>query len=253
MEENRTPEEIQQTVEPEGEKTKLPSFGERLLAIFVEPKVVFDYVAKRTDFWLPFLALSVLMAIANVLSLPTNNEGQTLVASATGRPAPSIDVLAYVKSTIQAPIQLLIGLLIIGVLIWVVMLITTGNAGFGKAVSVAAWTAYPGTLGMLLNAIVVAVVQPEIRSLASMIADQTPVMHYTSLDVMITGVGPVLSMILMTISIFYIWQLWLLYIGARRSFGASRTGSWVLVIVLIIFQIGFAALAGWGMSMLQRI
>ncbi|OGK10742.1 MAG: hypothetical protein A2Y63_05015 [Candidatus Riflebacteria bacterium RBG_13_59_9] len=234
-------------------KPKLPSFGERLIAVFVEPKVVFDYVAKRNDFWWPFIALSIVMIAANLLALPTNNEGQTLIASATGRPAPSIDALAYVKSIIQAPIQLMIGLLITGVLIWVVILLTTGSVSYGKAISVAAWTAFPGTLGMLLNAIVVSAVRPEIQSLSSMIADQMPVMHYTSLNAVIAETGPVLSMMLMTISVFYIWQLWLAFIGARRSFNASLAGAWILVIVLLILQLGFAALGGWGMSVVQRL
>jgi len=54
----------------------------------------------------------------------------------------------------------------------------------------------------------------------------------------------------LTISVFYLWQLWLVFIGARRSFGASPGGAWTLVVVLLLFQVAMAALGGWGISML---
>ena len=89
MEENRTPESTDQSAASEAEKIKLPSFGERLLAIFVEPKVVFDYVAKRNDFWLPFIALCVVMIAGGLLALPTNTKAQALIRSAMGTPVGS--------------------------------------------------------------------------------------------------------------------------------------------------------------------
>jgi hypothetical protein len=164
-----------------------------------------------------------------------------------------MNTTTYIVSIIQAPIQLIIALLIMAVIIWVVILLTTGSAGYGKAISVAAWSYFPSALGLLLNGIVVSAVQPEIQGLASMLTDQMPVIHYASLNALFAGSGAVLSMVLMTVSIFYIWQLWLLFIGARRSFTASPTGASVLVIVFLLLQLGFAALIGWSMSMLQNL
>lgn len=238
---------------PEAPREKLPSFSTRLMAIFVEPKVVFDYVAKRNDLWMPYITLAIMMMVANALMLPTSTKGQALIASATGRPAPEVNLMAYVKTMLSAPFGLIFGILLMAFIVWLVMTFTSGGAPFGRAMSVAAWSTFPGTLGMLLNSIVVSVAQPGISSIQTFVADQSPVLHYTSLSAFVTGTGPVLSMILLTISVFYFWQLWLMFIGARRSFGATAAGAWILVITLLAFQIGMAAVGGWGISMLTKM
>jgi len=235
---------------PETPREKMPSFGTRLMAIFVEPKVVFDYVAKRNDIWGPTITLAILMMVANALMLPTSTNGQALMASVTGQQVPEVNTMAYVKTMASAPFGLVVGILLMAFVVWLVMTFTSGGAPFGRAMSMAAWCTFPGTLGMLLNGIVVSVAQPEIRSIQTFVADQSPVLHYTSLNALVTGTGPLLSMILLTISVFYLWQLWLVFIGARRSFGASPGGAWTLVVVLLLFQVAMAALGGWGISML---
>jgi len=238
---------------PEAPPAKLPSFGTRLAAIFVEPKVVFDYLARRSDIWPPFIALAVMAIVAGVLALPASIGGQALIASAVGRPAPEVNAAAYVKAAVSAPINIMVGILLIALVVWLVALLTTGSAPFGRAMSVAAWSLFPATLGALLNGIVVAAVHPEVRSIHTFVADQSPVLHYTSLGALFTGTGPILSMVLLTISVFYLWQLWLLFIAARRSFGVSTVGAWTLLVVLLLLQVGFAALGGWGISLLLKL
>jgi hypothetical protein len=238
---------------PEAPREKLPSFGTRLMAVFVEPKVVFDYVAKRTDIWLPFIALAVMAMAAAALALPASTKGQALIASVTGRAAPGLNTTAYVKALVTAPINLMVGILVIAFFVWLIMTFTSGSAPFSRAMSVAAWSLFPATLGALLNGIVVSVAQPEIRSIQTFVVDQSPVLHYTSLGALTTGTGPILSMILLTISVFYFWQLWLLFIGARRSFGATVAGAWTLVVALLVLQLAFAAFGGWGISMLLKM
>ncbi len=250
MEENLTPESAYQPAEPETEKTKLPSFGERLLAIFAEPKVVFDYVAKRNDFWLPLIALCVVMIAGSLLALPTNTKAQALIRSAMGAPVSSEDptALSYVMAAIQAPIGLAISLLLTALIIWVVVLMLTGNASYGKGLSVATWAYYPSALAILLNGIVVAVIKPEIGGMQSYIADSNPVIHYTSLQALFHSDGMILSMMLFSISLFLVWYLWLLHVGVRRAMGGSGTCASILVAIVLALQLGFSALGGFFLA-----
>ena len=131
---------------PEAPREKLPSFGTRLMAILVEPKVVFDHVAKRNDFWLPYITLAILMIVANALMLPTSTKSQSLIASVTGQQAPEVNVMGYVKTMVSAPFGVVFGILLMAFIIWLVMTFTSGGAPFGRAMSVAAWCTFPGAL-----------------------------------------------------------------------------------------------------------
>lgn len=249
MEENRTSEETQQPAEPEAEKAKLPSFGERLLAIFVEPKVVFDYVARRNDFWLPFIVASVISIIAAALMMPFTREVIALSMQAGGAPASDAMVTGFsIVSVVLAPVTVAAYVLLIALFLWVVMLVLTGNADFGKATSVTMWAYYPLLLAGILNAVVLTIVRPEIPNIQEAQQHLGPIMHYTSLEALFSLDNAIVGGMLAVISLFTIWNLWLLWVGARRSMNATASSATVFVILFLLVKLGNAAFGAWRAS-----
>ncbi len=249
MEENMTPESVQQPSEPEAEKPKLPSFGERLVAIFVEPKVVYDYIARRNDFWLPFIVASVISVIAAALMMPFTREVITLSMQAGGAQASDAMVTGFsIVSVLLAPVTVAAYVLLIALFLWVVTLVLTGSADFGKSVSVTMWAYYPLVLAGILNSIVLAVVRPEIPSIQEARQHLGPIMHYTSLGALFSVDNAIASAMLAVISLFTIWNLWLLWVGARRSMNATATSAAVFVIIFLLVKLANAAFGGWQAS-----
>lgn len=238
-----------------GASEKLPSFGERLLAIFVEPKIVFDFLAKRTDFWYSFIGLAVIGSIGALLTLPTQMKSQEMMRSAVGAggSAKAITVTAYILTPLQTALTLLIMLALLGALIWVVIMIVAGGGSFVKAINVAAWTTYPPILASFINGIVVFITQPEIASIQTSMLDSSPVMRYTSLAAFAPLDNIYLMMVLMTVSLFSFWGYWLLYIGTRRSLGGNAAAAWTLIIVLFVFQLGMSLFGAWGLSKVMNL
>jgi len=249
VEENLTPESADQSVESEAEKIKLPPFGERLLAIFVEPKVVYDYVAKRTDFWLPFIAASVVSVIAAVLMMPFTREVLTLSIQAGGTQVTDAMITGLsILSVVLAPVTVAAYVLLIALFLWVVILVLTGSADFGKATSVTMWAYYPLVLAGVLNSIVLAVVRPEIPNIQEAQQHLGPVMHYTSLGALFSMDNAIVGSMLAVISLFTIWNLWLLWIGARRSMNATVSSATIFVLLFLLVKLGTAAFNGWNAS-----
>lgn len=245
------------TVESKGilPAEKLPSFGERLIAIFVEPKVVFDFIAKRTDFWYSFIGLAVIASAGALLALPTQMKSQELMASAMGAPgtAKAITTVTYLVTTLQTALSMLFMMALFGALIWIVIMVVAGGGSYVKAINVAVWTSYPAVLSTLINGIVVFITKPEISSIQSSILDTNPVMHYTSLAMFAPPDNLYLTMMLMAVSLFAIWGFWLLYIATQRALGGNATAAWVMIIVLVIFQFGFSLFGAWGLSKLMNL
>lgn len=238
-----------------GPAEKPPSFGERLLAIFVEPKIVFDFIKHRTDFWYSFIGLAVIATAGALLALPTQMKSQELMTSAMGAPSTTkaITATTYLVTTLQTTLSMLFMMALLGALIWIVIMVVAGGGSFIKAINVAVWTSYPAILATLINGVVVFVTKPEINSIQSSILDTNPVMHYTSLAMFAPPDNLYLTMLLMVVSLFSIWGYWLLYIATKRTLGGNSTAAWVLIIVLFLFQLSFSLFGAWGLSKLMKL
>jgi hypothetical protein len=234
----------------EGSAVKLPSFAERLTAIFVEPKIVFDFIAHRTDFWLSFVGLVVLFSINGVLSLPTSIKMQELMLAAKGASSASkgITPMSYVLVPLQQGLNLLVMLVVMAAVIWLIVVFVSGGTSYAKAINVACWATYPTGLMMIVNGIIVAVTRPEITSIQTSVLEMNPVMHYTSLAALAPPGNMMVTMMLTSLSLFSVWYFWLLYIGVRRSLGGTATAAIVLILVSLAFQAGLSALSAWGLS-----
>jgi hypothetical protein len=238
------------TDDEEGKPFKLPSFGERLTAIFVEPKVVFDFIAHRTDFWYSFIGLVVLMSIGGILAIPTAQKTQQLMLAVRGIDAGEkpITFLTYLMVPLQQALGLMIMLAIFGAITWIIVLMVSGGSTYAKAINVIAWCSYPSALMTLVNGVVVAITRPEITSIQSSVVEASPVMHYTSLAALVPVGNAYFSMGLAAISLFSLWFFWLLYIGVRRSLEGKAAAAIVLIIVLLVIQVGLSVFGAWGLS-----
>jgi hypothetical protein len=234
----------------EGSVVKLPSFAERLAAIFVEPRIVFDFIAHRTDFWYSFLGFFVITCIGSVLSLPASIKMQGILAEMTGKPAPQVDAMAYLKVIGSVAVMFLLIFIVRAVLLWLVTTVTSGGSSFVKTINVACWTAYPYALATLLNGIVVAVTRPEVTSLQAATKEANPVIYFTSAAALMPSASIYIGMALAVISLFAIWEYWLLAIGIKRSLGGNAVAVAVFLIVLFIFQVGWQLLQAYGFSKL---
>lgn len=238
-----------------GPAEKLPSFGERLLAIFVEPRVVFDFIKHRTDFWYSFICLTIIATAGAILSLPTQMKSQELMMSAMGAPsaAKAITPVTYLITALQTALSLLFMMVLFGALIWIVIMVVAGGSSFVKAINVAVWTTYPAILASLINGVVVFITKPEINSIQSSILDTSPVMYYTSLAMFAPPDNLYIMMLLMAVSLFSIWGYWLLYIATQRALGGNATAAWVMIVVLIVFQLGLSLFGAWGLSKAMQL
>jgi hypothetical protein len=233
----------------EGSVIKLPSFAERLAAIFVEPKIVFDFIAHRTDFWYSFLVLAVLMVIGQMLTLPVTIQTQEMGMAAKGiEMTPVIRTSITVATPIMGVVMLLLGLVLVGAMIWLMVVFTSGGTTFAKAINVACWISYPTILATLINGVVITVAKPTITSLQTAGKEAAPLMHYTSLAAVAPAGNLYLLMILGTISLFAIWSFWLLYIGVKRSLGGTTVSAAVSIALLYVFQIGVVVLQAYNLS-----
>ena len=238
-----------------GPAEKLPSFGERLVAIFVEPKIVFDYIKHRTDFWYSFIGLAVIASAGALLALPTQMKSQELMRGAMGAPgaAKAITAVTYIVTPLQTALTMLFMMALLGALIWIVIMLVAGGGSYVRAINVAVWTSYPAMLATLVNGVIVFITKPEITSIQTSILDTNPVMHYTSLAMFAPPGNLYLMMMLMAVSLFSIWGYWLLYVATQRALGGNATAAWVMIIVLVIFQFGFSLFGAWGLSKVLKL
>lgn len=116
-----------------------------LLKVLWEPGAVFERVREKPAFWWPFLGLCVVQIVIFVLQMPfTKAMMQARMATApAGSPDPSKFAAIGV---IFVPIGLGIGLLIVGVVLWVLTSIFAGEAKFGTIMSIAAYCAVPSVI-----------------------------------------------------------------------------------------------------------
>jgi membrane protein, antimicrobial resistance system len=188
-----------------------------LLRVLWEPGAVFERVREKPSFWWPFLGLCAVQIVIGILQLPfTKAMMQARMATApAGAPDPS--KFAAI-GLIFVPIGVGIALLIIGVVLWVLTSIFSGEAKFGTIMSVAAYSAVPSivllglaSMGVLLMKGVAAVSSP---------ADMQP--SVGSLLMVLPDAKGFLGGILRGLNIFAIWGSIITAIGISTTHKTSK-------------------------------
>ena len=225
------------------------SFASRVLDIFIEPKKVFDYLRNRGDFWCPYIFHTVVLVIVTCLALPAVKQVSSEYAGLMGRSTPpEVGLTDYLMTPVQVAAGLAISFAVLGFVIWLAVLISSGKARYGQALSLAAYTFFPVLLAKVINGITLMITRPSLGDPSVMMVTQAPVINYTSLAQLFAG-RPILQTSLLPVGIFTLWALYLLVIGLRRSANVSMVAAWVTALSLLVVQVGLYALMAFGMAM----
>ncbi len=228
-------------------ETREPNFGMRVLSVFIEPKVTYDYLKTKSDFWRPFILISILMAVVTFFNAPIMWEMQRNLIAAQGKQIPPQvmgDTALGIVGAIFTPVGIGVSFLISGGIVWLLGLILTGSMRFSQAISIVTYSYFPTFLAQMMNGFVVAIVRPEFSGVSNYLRDTQPALFYTSLASVFSG-QILLSFILFNLSLFTLWSLYLMYLGLVRS--ASLKVSQAIITVCIILLLSL------GMSLLQVI
>jgi hypothetical protein len=218
-----------------------------LLKVLWEPGAVFERVREKPSFWWPFLGLCVVQIVIFVLQMPfTKAMMQARMAMApAGSPDPSKFAAIGV---IFVPIGLGIGLLIVGVVLWVLTSIFAGEAKFATIMSIAAYCAVPSIVllglasaGVLMMKGVAAVSSP---------MDMQP--SVGSLVMLFPNAHGFAGGILRGLNIFAIWGAIITAIGIttthRTSKGTGYAVAFTALAIGLIVGGAFAAIFAGRMA-----
>jgi len=229
------------------DEKKPPGLPSLILSAFVEPKVVFDYLRLRGDFWRPFIIQGIILAVFSVIAAKPTLEISNAWLRMLGQTEKQISPFFYVQSVANSFLGLIIGFAIVGFILWLAGLILTGEARFSIAISVAAYSYFPALLGRILDYITL-MVSPQVPStFQEFLPSQMPAMYHTSIAQFIEG-NAILNLALMPIGIFVLWSLYLLVLGMHRSMGVKLVSAYVVGFILLLLQMGFYAFSAWGMQ-----
>ncbi len=230
-----TPEE---TVKP-----KFPNFGTRLLSVFVEPKVVFDYLSVRSDFWRPFITASAITMVITYFTVPITWSIQKDLMLAMGKPLPEQGInptLIAFLGAVFAPVGLAVALIISAGIVWLLALLMSGSARYPQVLSIMVYSFFPTLLATVIGAVVMLVTNPQFTGMETVLQTLQPVQYYTSLAAVIPS-GLFVSKLLSHVSLFTIWGLYLLYIGLVRSIKMKSAQSLTIVVIMLILQLAVAS------------
>ena len=154
----------------EDEESEDLSVVEKIMGVFVSPVSTFQYLAKKPDFWTPFILLTLFGITAGFLIMPVITQGGELamaeaVSQATGSDEEAEQGLAiakkitgiaiYVGVFIGTPINVAIQCLIITALIFFIGMFQGMDVSFKRLIGVMPWTLVLPTIGSIINALMI--------------------------------------------------------------------------------------------------
>lgn len=237
------------------EKPSKPSFGSLLLSIYVEPRVVFDFLKVWSDFWRPFIVIAVIMMIITYFTAPTTWSLQRDFMIAAGKPLPQqvlSPVWIGILGAVFAPLGLAIGFLISAAITWLLVVVVSGAAKYSQLLSITVYSYFPPLLAGILSAIVTLLIKPQFAGIDTYLKSLQPVQFYTSLALLTPGsVG--FSALLINVSIFELWGLYLLYLGLRRAIGLRASQAFLVVVIMLVLQLGVGSLRAFQLARTFRV
>jgi len=225
-----------------------PSFGagfSAALRIFYAPRGVLEQVERGLNWWPGLILLVILMAVAMVIYLPVQMEAMEAAMESGTMPGlpPGADseqamdqmrtwtqVGSIVGPVLGVPFMLLLTTL----LYWLALIISFGQARFGRVFALSVYTGFIGMAYQLLNAIYLRVARPEVSGPADL---QGAALNF-SLGAFLPEPGGFLGTFLGQIGLFSIWAL-VLYIWGAALITDRRRGAvaWPVIIVFLIMAL----------------
>jgi len=217
-----------------------------LVKVLYEPGPVFQRVAEKPSFLVPFIGISVVQIIIGIVNLPYLKVA--LQAQMAQAPAGAPDPSKFAAiGLVFVPIVIALILLVSAFLLWVLVSLVGGDGKFGTLLSVATYSAVLSVILLgIVGTIVLHVQGPQ--GLTSP-ADMQPAL---GLDLLAPGAKGFMGAVLKGINPFSIWGLVLTAIGVSTTHRLSKSSGYMvatgaLVIGLLIAG-GLAAVFGGRMG-----
>jgi hypothetical protein len=209
-----------------------------LVKVLYEPGAVFQRVAEKPSFLMPFIGMSVFQIIIGIVNMPYLKAAMQAQMAQAPAGAPDPSKFAAI-GLIFVPIVIALVLLIGALLLWVLVSLVGGDGRFRTLLSVAAYAAVPSVILMSIVGVIVLHIQGT-QSLTSP-QDMQPAV---GLDLLVPGAKGFVGAVLKGINPFSIWGLVLTAIGVSTTHRLSKGSGYV--VATASFAIGLLIAGAFG-------
>jgi hypothetical protein len=212
----------------------------RLVRAPFAPSGVFEEQREKPTFWMPWLVLSVFFVALSVLMLPITQQIMRVAAEARGQPMPaSAGTITTVITLVSAPVGLLIGALISAVVLYLIVMVSGGEARFSGLMCISIFLA---PITFFQTAVTFIVLR--MRGLES-IQTQADMRVSLGLDLLLPSgseAPKALAALLRGIGPFEIWSLCICAVALMALEKVPKGKAWTVAV--ISFVIGLVIRAG---------
>lgn len=218
-----------------------------LVRVLFSPGEVFERVRERPVWFVPAIALGIVVTILNYLILPFRMAAMApqLAKAAASNPGAPAQIESFQRIAVFAsPIFVVIFLLIVAGVLWLlVTLLAGGDAKYRTLLSVATYTALPS---ILLQVAGLAVLKMKgVEAVTSAMDLQPPL----GLNLLAPDVGGFLAGALAAINPFSIWGTILTAIGIQVTHKTSKGSAYIVAIIGLLLGV---LLGGLGSALASR-
>jgi hypothetical protein len=213
-----------------------------LLKVLYEPGAVFQRVAEKPKFLVPFLAICVFQIIIGIVNMPFLKVAMKAQMAQAPAGAPDPSKFAFL-GLIAVPIVIAIILVLSALLLWVLVSMVGGEGKFATLLSVATYAAVPSVI--LLSIVGVVVLQLQGPEGLTSPQDMQPAV---GLDLLAPAAKGFLGAVLKGINPFSIWGLVLTAIGVSTTHKLSASSGYIVATLALAIGlvIGGALAAVFG-------
>lgn len=209
-----------------------------LVKVLYEPGAVFQRVAERPKFLMPFIGISVFQIIIGIVNLPFLKAAMQAQMAQAPAGAPDTSKFAAL-GLIFVPIIIAIALVIGALLLWVLVSLVGGDGKFGTLLSVAAYASVPSVI--LLSIVGAIVLQLQGTQGLTSPQDMQPAV---GLDLLAPGAKGFMGAVLKGINPFSIWGLVLTAIGVSTTHRLSTGSGYVVATLAFVIGLLIAGVLG---------
>jgi len=211
-----------------------------LLKVLYEPGAVFQRVAQKPSFLMPFIGIAVFQIVIGFVNLPFLKAAMQAQMAQAPAGAPDTSKFAAI-GLIFVPIAIAIALVIGALLLWILVSLVGGDGKFGTLLSVATYASVPSVVLMTIVGTIILHMQGT-QGLTSP-QDMQPAV---GLDLLVPGAKGFMGAVLKGINPFSIWGLVLTAIGVstthRLSKGSGYTVATMSFVIGVLIGGAFGAL-----------
>ncbi|MDM5190827.1 Yip1 family protein [Bacillus sp. DX4.1] len=226
-------------MEPNVNTQKVDGEKPSLLGMITSPGLQFERMKASNKIWGIFFLVSFLQALVSGLStyiLQTSPE-TIAMQEKFGLEAEPIGTLIG-KAVVQGFIGVMIGAFIVAAIYKIFMMFFGNDTSYKTLLAIITYSSIAMIIGGLIN------------SVLSLVLDGGSV-YYTSLSPLFEE-GTIGYAIGNTVEVFYLWNLFLIWIGLQITAGLGKVKAAVPIVILFIIKAGFISLVAVVMTEIMK-